>query len=460
MPEKKEFEDILREILELVEQKQFRAARSELLSLNEADIAEILREVIDEVGLDETIVLFRSLPKDVSVEVFSDLDPADQVAIIERITEREITDILEEMDFDDMIDVLEELPANLVDKILEKTPKNERSQINTFLNYPEYSAGTLMTPDYISLQRGMTVGEALDYIKKVGMDSETIYTCYVKEFGRVLYGIVSLRQLVVSERDTPLDELIETDFVSINVYEDQEEVYEKFRKYGFMSIPVVDGENRLVGIITMDDIFDVIEAETTEDIERMAGIVDSSDSADEYLDISVFRHVRNRLPWLLVLMLSYILTGAVITHYEVQLSACIALVAYMPMLMGTGGNSGSQSATLVIRGLAVGDLAPRDALRVLWKELRISFIIGVVLSVFNFGRVYFLEHQTLEVSLTVCIAMILIVMAAKCIGSMIPLLAKIIGIDPALVASPMISSLTDMLSVTIYFMLAVFIIGI
>ena len=216
-------------------------------------------------------------------------------------------------------------------------------------------------------------------------------------------------------------------------------VFEKFRKYGYMSIPVVDGENRLVGIITMDDIFDVIEAETTEDIERMAGIVDSSD--DEYLDMSVWRHVLTRLPWLILLMLSYIVTGAVINHYEVQLSACIALVAYMPMLMGTGGNSGSQSATLVIRGLAVGDLAPRDALRVLWKEFRISFTIGLLLSIVNFARVYFLEHQSMAVSITVCLAMLVIIVISKCMGGMIPLLAKKIGIDPALVASPMIASL-------------------
>ena len=419
MNEKDEFELLLEKVFELLEEKRYRAARDILVEENPADTAEVIEEIMDEVGLDEAIIVFRMLPKDISVDVFSYIDTDDQIAIINRITDKEISYIIDELDFDDKIDVLEELPANVVDKILEKTPKHERRQINTFLNYPDNCAGTLMTPDYISLQKTMTVGEALEYIRKEGMDSETIYTCYVKEAGRKLYGIVSLRVLVTSDPETPI---------------------------------AVDKEGRLVGIITMDDIFDVIEEETTEDIERMAGVVDSSNQ--EYLDISVFKHVKNRLPWLLVLMLSYVITGSIITHYEAALSSVIALVAYMPMLMGTGGNSGSQSATLVIRGISVGDLDTNDALRVLWKELRVSFIIGVTLSAVNFLRIYVFEHQSIGVAFTVCAAMIVIVIAAKCIGSMLPLIAKKIGIDPALMASPMIASLTDMVSVTSYFMMA------
>jgi len=452
MNEKDEFDLLLEKVFELLEEKRYRAARDILVEENPADTAEVIEEIMDEVGLDEAIIVFRMLPKDISVDVFSYIDTDDQIAIINRITDKEISYIIDELDFDDKIDVLEELPANVVDKILEKTPKHERRQINTFLNYPDNCAGTLMTPDYISLQKTMTVGEALAYIRKEGMDSETIYTCYVKEAGRKLYGIVSLRVLVTSDPDTPIADLLETDFVSINVYDDQEEVAETFQKYGYLSIPVVDKEDRLVGIITMDDIFDVIEEETTEDIERMAGVVDSSNQ--EYLDISVFKHVKNRLPWLLVLMLSYVITGSIITHYETALSSVIALVAYMPMLMGTGGNSGSQSATLVIRGISVGDLDTNDAIRVLWKELRVSFIIGVTLSAVNFLRIYVFEHQSMGVAITVCAAMIVIVIAAKCIGSMLPLIAKKIGIDPALMASPMIASLTDMVSVTSYFMMA------
>lgn len=461
MEEKKEFEEIVEIVLELLEEKKYTAARKELLLLNAADIAEVMTEVIDEVSLDAAIIAFRMLPKDISVDVFSYMSTEDQVEIISGITDREINYIIDELDFDDKIDVLEELPANLVDKILEKTPKHERKQINTFLNYPENCAGALMTPDYISLRRDMTVKEAMDYIKRVGMDRETIYTCYIKDAGRKLQGIISLRTLVISDDDMPIADLIREDVVSVNVYEDQEEVSEMFQKYGFIAIPVVDNEDRLVGIVTMDDIFDVIEEETTEDIERMAGVVDSTTT--EYLDTPVSQQVRSRLPWLFFLMLSYIATGAIIAHFEMGLQTVICLVTYMPMLMGTGGNSGSQSATLIIRSIGVGDLDIQDSLRVLWKEFRVSFIIGTCLSIFTFFRVFIEQRNDpnhLSIALTVSLAMLAIVIIAKCIGGMLPMLAKKIGIDPALMASPMIASLTDMVSVTTYFTLATIVLGI
>jgi len=461
MEDKRSFDEFMEDIIELLKDKQYRKTREELLEYNAADIGEVLEEVKDEVGLDTTIIVFRMLPKDISVEVFSYLPVEDQIEIINGITDREIDYIIDELDFDDKIDVLEDLPANVVDKILAKTPKNERHQINTFLNYPENCAGALMTPDYISLKKSMTVKDALEHIKAVGMDSETIYTCYVKDDTRKLRGIVSLRTLVISEGDVKISELMHDDFVSINVYEDQEEVYEQFRKYGYLAIPVTDNEERLVGIITIDDIFDVIEEETTEDIERMAGVVD--DSSAEYLDTPVMKHVRNRLPWLFFLMLSYILTGAIIAHFEAGLQAVICLVTYMPMLMGTGGNSGSQSATLVIRSLGVGDLDLKDSARVLWKEFRVSFTIGVCLSAFTFARVMIEQRNDpnqMLIALTVCAAMLAIVVVAKCVGGMLPMLAKRIGIDPALMASPMIASLTDMVSVTTYFFLATVILGI
>ena len=455
MEEKKEFEEIVEIVLELLEEKKYTAARKELLLLNAADIAEVMTEVIDEVSLDAAIIAFRMLPKDISVDVFSYMSTEDQVEIISGITDREINYIIDELDFDDKIDVLEELPANLVDKILEKTPKHERKQINTFLNYPENCAGALMTPDYISLRRDMTVKEAMDYIKRVGMDRETIYTCYIKDAGRKLQGIISLRTLVISDDDMPIADLIREDVVSVNVYEDQEEVSEMFQKYGFIAIPVVDNEDRLVGIVTMDDIFDVIEEETTEDIERMAGVVDSTTT--EYLDTPVSQQVRSRLPWLFFLMLSYIATGAIIAHFEMGLQTVICLVTYMPMLMGTGGNSGSQSATLIIRSIGVGDLDIQDSLRVLWKEFRVSFIIGTCLSIFTFFRV-FLEQRNdpnhLSIALTVSLAMLAIVIIAKCIGGMLPMLAKKIGIDPALMAGPMMASITDMISLCTYFIMA------
>jgi hypothetical protein len=443
---------ILKQVLECIESKKYSHARDLLIENNAVDIAEILEEVLEETDVEKTTVLFRILPKDIAVDVFSYLPPEDQIAIIGAITDKEISYIMDELAFDDMIDVLEELPANVVDKILEKTSKDERKLINTFLNYPDTCAGSLMTPDYITLRKDMTVGEALAYIKREGMDSETIYTCYVKDEGRKLLGIVSLRTLVIADDFTPIEELMHTDIVRVNVYDDQEEVSDIFTKYGFLAIPVVDNEGRIVGIITVDDILDVIEEETTEDFERMAGVM--ADSDRDYLDMSVWQHVKSRIPWLFLLMCSYVITGGIIARFEVVLSKVISLVAYMPMLMGTGGNSGSQSATLVIRGMSVDEIDLDDFLKVLFKELGVSIIIGLALSSLNFIRIYYIEKQGVMVALTVCAAMLVIVVAAKLIGSMLPMLAKRIGIDPALMATPTISSLTDMVSVITYFTLA------
>ena len=443
---------ILKQVLECIESKKYSHARDLLIENNAVDIAEILEEVLEETDVEKTTVLFRILPKDIAVDVFSYLPSEEQIAIIGAITDKEVSYIMDELAFDDMIDVLEELPANVVDKILEKTSKDERKLINTFLNYPDTCAGSLMTPDYITLRKDMTVGEALAYIKREGMDSETIYTCYVKDEGRKLLGIVSLRTLVIAEDFTPIEELMHTDIVRVNVYDDQEEVSDIFTKYGFLAIPVVDNEGRIVGIITVDDILDVIEEETTEDFERMAGVM--ADSDRDYLDMSVWQHVKSRIPWLFLLMCSYVITGGIIARFEVVLSKVISLVAYMPMLMGTGGNSGSQSATLVIRGMSVDEIDLDDFLKVLLKELGVSIIIGLALSSLNFIRIYYVEKQGVMVALTVCSAMLVIVVAAKLIGSMLPMLAKRIGIDPALMATPTISSLTDMVSVITYFTLA------
>lgn len=451
--ENEKMQALIQTVLTLLEEKKYAKAREELLTNgNEADIAEALEEVIDELGLDRAIVLFRTLPKSISAEVFSYLPSDDQVAIVNGITDREIRHIIDELAFDDMIDVLEELPANIVDKILSRSTREERKIINTFLNYPEGCAGSLMTIDYIELSKDMTIAGAMAHIKEVGMDSETVYTCYVKDKGRKLEGIVSLRTLVVSPDEDLVEKYMHEDMIYVNVLDDQEDVSNIFKKYGFLAMPVVDNEKRLVGIITVDDILDVIEEENTEDFERMAGVLDDSDS--EYLDMSVWRHVRNRLPWLFVLMCSYVITGGIIAGFEVVLSQVIALVAYMPMLMGTGGNSGSQSATLIIRGMAMEEIDLADAARVLWKELRISIIIGFILSLLNFARICWLDGQGPMVALSVSASMLVIVMAAKTIGSMLPMAAKKVGIDPALMASPMISSLTDMVSVVTYFAMA------
>ncbi len=448
---------IIQTILELLEAKKYSRARDEILKNNTVDIAEILEEIIEELGIEKAVILFRTLPKDVSVEVFAYLPIDDQIEIIAGITDREIQYIMDELAFDDMIDVLEDLPANVVDKILEKTTKEERRIINTFLNYPETSAGSLMTPDYISLRKDMTVAEALAYIKKEGMDRETVYTCYVKDAGRKLLGIVSLRTLVVSDDHIRVEELMHEDMIYVKVMDDQEDVSDLFKKYGFLAIPVVDNEQRLVGIITVDDILDVIDEETTEDFHKMAGVAVST---EEYLDLSVWKHVRNRIPWLFFLMCSLMVTGYIITRFEDILAQVIILVAYLPLLMGTGGNSGAQSATLIIRGLAVGDVELKDAKKILWKEVRISFLVGVVLSALNFAKIYFLDGEGSLIALTVCASMLVIIMVAKIIGGLLPIAAKKVGIDPALMASPMIASITDMVSVVTYFVLASLILGI
>ena len=453
------FDRDLGKIIAFLEESAYFKARDLLLNYNAVDIAEMLEDVLEDLGIEKVVIIFRMLPKDVSVDVFSYLPGDDQVNIVQAITDREISYIMKELDFDDKIDVLEELPANIVDKILEKTPRDERKLINVFLNYPEDCAGSLMTPEYISLQDTMTVAEAMAYIKREGMDSETVYTCYVKHTGRKLEGVVSLRALVIADDDMLIRDLMETDYVYLNVYDDQEEVAEAFKKYGFLAIPVVDNEHRLVGIITFDDIMEIIEEETTEDIERMGGVM-GDDDHKEYLDMGVFRHVKNRLPWLLFMTLTLMITGTLISQFESVLSQVIVLVSYLPLLMGTGGNTGTQAATLIIRGLSVDEVDLKDAGRVLWKEFRVSICLGVVLSVFNFLKITLIDRQDPMIGVTVAVAMILVIIFAKLLGGMLPMAAKKIGVDPALMATPMISSVTDMVSSVIFLFTASVLLGI
>jgi len=453
-------EESMEKIYQLMEEKKYFLVRDEFLKYNDADIAEMFEELLMEPDLlERTIVVYRLLPKAVSVEVFAYLPSDDQLKIVDGITDKELSYIIAELDFDDKIDILEELPATLVDKILEKTPKDERRLINTFLNYPDNCAGSLMTPDYISLEKEWTVERALKHIKEVGMDAETVYTCYVKDTGRKLIGIVSLSTLVTSNDNERIMNLMHTDYVYVNVYDDQEDVSEDFKKYGFLAMPVVDKEHRLVGIITVDDILDVIEDENTEDIERMAGIIDLEQSDKEYLDKSVFHHVKARLPWLLAMMVSLMVTGAIITRFEEVLSKVVVLVSYMPLLMGMGGNTGSQASTLIIRGISLEEVEPEDTLQILWKELRVSLCIGCILSVFNFAKIIFIDGESVFIAATVCISMILVITFAKCLGGMVPMAAKKLGADPALMANPVIASLTDMVSVLIYFLMATLILG-
>lgn len=454
-----DFEKEVNNVFEMIRAKQYMEARDELLEHNEVDIAEILEEIMEALGIEATVIVYRMLPKDVSVEVFSYLPSEDQVAIISAITEKEINYIIDELDFDDKIDVIEELPAFLVSRILAKTPKEERKLINTFLNYPEDSAGSLMTPEYISLRYDMTVGEALAKIRREGMGSETVYTCYVKDMGRTLLGIVSLRSLVIHDENTKIADIMSDDYVYVNVYDDQETVSEAFTKYGFLAIPVVDKEHRIVGIITVDDILEVIEEETTEDIERMAGVI-GNDSDQEYLDIGVMKHCKTRLPWLLLLTVSLMITGAIIARFEAVLQQVVVLTVYLPLLMGTGGNTGTQAATLIIRGLSLGDIELKDVFKVFWKEFRISILLGIVLSIFNFAKIMILDQESAAIAFTVSASVLVVVMFAKLIGGLLPMFAKRLGIDPALMASPMISSLTDMVACLTYLAMASMILGI
>ncbi len=456
--DKRDFDAEIDEIVRLTEEKKYGHVRNMLLENNEVDIAEVLETVNDRLGLEKEILIFRMLPKDISVEVFAYLPDEDQVEIINGITQREIDHIIEELAFDDMIDLLEELPANLVDKILIKTTKEERNLINTFLNYPENSAGSLMTIDYVDFKENMDVKRCLEHIRKAGVDSETVYNCYVMDSKRKLTGVVSLKSLVMADELTPVTEIMHSDVMSVSVLTDQEEISNIFKRYGLLALPVVDGENRLVGIITVDDIFEVIDDEATEDMQKMVGVTGAAD--DEYLDMSVLRHVKTRLPWLFILMCSYIITGGIITAFESMLAKYVALVAYMPMLMGTGGNSGSQSATLVIRGMATEEISLKDFPKVIWKELRVSVCVGAALSLLNFLRIVFLDGNSAAEAFTVCIAMLIIVIGAKLVGGMLPMLAKAIGIDPALMAGPVVSSLTDMLSLGVYFTFASIVLGI
>lgn len=454
------FDESMEKIFEWLDEKMYFKVRDELLRYNEADIAEMFEEILEEEDyFMQAIVVYRLLPRNVSVEVFAYLPSDDQLKIVDGITTAELSYIVGELDFDDKIDILEELPATLVNRILENTPKSERKLINTFLNYPDDCAGSIMTPDFISLKKEWTVGEAMAHIKEEGMDTETIYTCYVRDTGHKLLGIVSLKTLVIKDDNVKIMDLMHTDYVCVNVYDDQEEVSESFKKYGFLAMPVVDNEHRLVGIVTVDDILDVIELETTEDIERMAGIVDLEQSDKEYLDKSVWEHARNRLPWLLVMMVSAMVTGSIISAFEELLSTVIVLVSYIPLLMGTGGNTGAQASTLIIRGISLDEVDLEDTLKVVWKELRISCIVGAILSVLNFLKIIIIDGESVLVGLTVCSSLLLIVCSAKVIGGVVPLLAKKIGVDPALMANPVIASSVDLISVLVYFMMATVILG-
>ena len=425
--------------------------RGALNMLNEVDIAEYLETLDNE----KMLVVFRLLPKDISAEVFSYMDNDQRTRIMEAMDDSEAIKLIDDMFIDDAVDFLEELPAGVVKRMLQGCDEKKRQLINQFLRYPENSAGSIMTIEYMEFHLGTTVGQAMAEIRRTGVDKETINTLYILDDSRKLLGTVGLRKLLLATDDRVVEDLMNTQVISVHTTDDQEVVADTVRKYDLLSIPVVDHEDRLVGIITVDDIVDVIEEENTEDFEKMAAMLPSD---DEYLKTSVFKLAKNRLPWLLILMISATFTGMIITHFETVLSSAagigVALTACIPMLMDTGGNCGAQASTLAIRGLALGEIELRDIGKVLWKEVRVALILGVILALVNFLRIWFFTPYDKTVAFMVSLAMFFTIIIAKSIGCTLPLLAKAIHLDPALMASPIITTLVDAASLTVLFTFA------
>lgn len=436
----------------LMEEKNYVKIKEALSEMNEVDVAEILEPCSPHM----TLMLFRMLPKDLAADVFAHFSTEQQIGIINSVTNEELKSIIGELFFDDMVDLIEEMPANVVNKILIHTEEKKRELINEFLKYPSDSAGSLMTIEYVDLKKSMTVKEAMDYIKTIGLNTETIYTCYVIDHNRVLEGIVSLRTLVTSDDELKIEDIMESEIIKINTHDDQEEVSNIFRKYGFLALPVVDTENRLTGIITVDDIMDVISQEATEDFQRMAAM---SPSDEEYLNVSIWELAKNRLPWLLMLMISATFTGRIMGRYEDVLVSVAVLGTFIPMLMDTGGNAGSQSSTLVIRGLAVGDIKASDGLRVFFKELAVSFMVGVILAVANFARLLLIERVGVLVAATVSATLVVTIVLSKTIGGVLPIIAKRLKMDPAIMAGPLITTIVDAVSLMAYFAIATAVLG-
>lgn len=431
--------------MELLARREYKAVRSVLNVMIAIDIASLLSELEDK----EMALAFRLIPKDKAAEVFSYMSNTLQSYLIDIFTEKELKEILDDMYMDDTVDLLEDLPANVVTRILESIDPQKRTQINILLRYPEDSAGTIMTTEYVDLRRHTTVKEAMAHIKKIGIHKETIYTCYVLE-ARRLIGIVTAKDLMIADDDTKIEDLMETEIISVNTHTDKEEVGRLFSKYDLLALPVLDADNCMVGIVTVDDAMDVVVDEATEDITLMAAI---NPSEKNYFETSVFQHAKNRIPWLLILMLTAAITGTIITRYEDAFSTMPLLVAFIPMLMDTGGNCGSQSSTLIIRGIALGEIEFKDIFRGMFKEFRISLIVGCVLALCNGLRIL-ITYKNPALAFVIAASLIATVMLSKIIGCILPLLAKKIRLDPAIMAAPLITTIVDTCSILIYFNIA------
>ncbi|WP_124067571.1 magnesium transporter [Clostridium sp. E02] len=439
-------------LMELLESRQHRKLMEELAAFNEMDIAAFI-ETLDS---EKTVLLFRMLPKEMASDVFACLEVEKKQHIINSITDHELGNIVEDLYVDDAVDMLEELPAIVVKRVLQNAGSDTRKLINQFLNYPEYSAGSIMTAEYVGLKKDMTVDQAFSYIRKHGVDKETIYTCYVMDSKRRLDGVVTVRDLLMNPYEKTIGDIMDKNVIKAVTTEDQEEVADRFQKYDLLSLPVVDHEDRLVGIVTVDDVVDVMEQEATEDFEKMAA---THPSEKPYLKTSVFQLAKNRIVWLLVLMLSSMITGGILANYEAAFAVIPLLVTFIPMLTDTGGNAGSQSSTMIIRGMAVGEIKTNDVFRVVFKELKVALIVGVILGLVNYIRLILLYPGQEMLCLTVVISLLITVVLAKTIGALLPIVAKVIHMDPAIMAAPLITTIVDAVSLILYFQLACRLLG-
>ncbi|MDD6991603.1 MAG: magnesium transporter [Oscillospiraceae bacterium] len=436
----------------LVKHRAFVQLKTALQEMMPADIAQLLSELIeeqDEFGEKEFTLIFRVLPKELAAEAFTYMDSDLQMVLINAISDRELRAVLDELFLDDTVDIIEEMPANVVSRILKATDPDKRKQINELLNYPEDSAGSIMTTEFVYFRKEDSVREAFERIRSVGVVKETVYTCYVTD-NRRLVGRVSLLDLVVADEDAVIEDIMDSTVVSVYTHDDQEAVANLFAKHGLAAIPVVDKENRIVGIITFDDVMDVIREENAEDMAMMSAVMPSEDG---YFKTSVWKHARSRIVWLLVLMLSATLTGAITNHFEAQIAAIPLLVSFMPMLTGTGGNCGSQSSTMVIQGMAMDEIRLKDFFKVVFKEFRIAIICSVILSAVNFGRIVLFYHDV-KIAAVVSVTLVGTVILSKLLGCMLPMLAKKIHIDPAIMSAPLLSTLVDSCSTLLYFTIA------
>ena len=452
MAEQINLDEMRNNVNELLDSREFGRIRVLFTAMEPADIAELLGE-IDEQRLP---ILFRILPKELAAETFVEMDSDEQELLINAFSERELHDVVEELFVDDAVDIIEEMPANVVKRILRHTDSEMRNSINEILRYPKDSAGSIMTTEYVSLKKDMTVSEAFDRIRRTGVDKETIYTCYVTDTDRKLIGLVTVKELLLSPYNTVINTIMEKNIISVETLDDKEEVANMFDKYDFMSLPVVDKENRLVGIVTFDDAIDVIQEENTEDIQKMGALQPIEET---YLKTPVWRHAKNRIVWLLLLMLSATITGSIIENYEAAFTALPILVAFIPMLMDTGGNCGAQSSTMIIRGLALDEITPKDIMKIMFKEIRIAVVVGLILAAVNTLRIYIMysSQDPLFLSAVTGLSLIATVVIAKMLGGVLPILAKLCKLDPALMASPLITTIVDTCSVIIFFNIALWI---